>query len=619
MTFTTTWDALGAAVVHFLWQGTLIGLLTATALRALRSRSAGLRYTLAGSALLASLACFLVTLALALAAAGPALPSVAVGEGTATPSVALFSGSGATGLAALGWSIGVLVMAVRAALQTLAVRRLARTRVSDPDPIWQRAFVVLRRRLGVDRGVRLLASGIAEVPMVVGWLSPVVLVPAALFTRMSPDQLRALLAHELAHVRRHDHLLNAVQAVVEIVLFFHPAVWWISKQVRAEREYCCDDSSVRLTGNPRLLAEALAALEAIRIARQPQAALAADGGPLMKRIARILGTRPTGSATPSGWQLPAGLALAGLLTLAGGAFAAPLDDDDPRPHRHEIHQDGEHADLDAFRERIEREVAAGKMTRKEGDQALEIHLIRLRHAQALRDIERRLKAGEISKAEAGERLAGLKKRIEFHRVEREIEAALAAGKLTPEEARVKMAAVREKLHTERRFHPDQASEEIRHIEQAVEKGELTPAEGRARIDAVRKAAAERHPADPAAAIARIQAAVEAGEMTPEEGKRQVALVREKAREHGRFRRSSGERADLDTMRKIEEIHAAVQAGELTAAEGARQVAELHERLAKHRLHEKVQKEKDKEKAKAKDKEMELEKRKEKERKEKSKR
>ena len=88
---------------------------------------------------------------------------------------------------------------------------------------------------------------------------------AAAFTGLGRDELRALLLHELAHVRRRDHLINAVQAAVEVVLFFHPAVWWISQQVRVEREFCCDDSSVRVTGNPKLLADALAAMEALRI------------------------------------------------------------------------------------------------------------------------------------------------------------------------------------------------------------------------------------------------------------------------------------------------------------------------------------------------------------------
>jgi beta-lactamase regulating signal transducer with metallopeptidase domain len=86
--------------------------------------------------------------------------------------------------------------------------------------------------------VQLLVSPLVEVPTVVGWLRPVILAPVGALTGLSPDHVEALLAHELAHIRRCDYLVNMLQSVAEALLFYHPAVWWISGEIRAERELC---------------------------------------------------------------------------------------------------------------------------------------------------------------------------------------------------------------------------------------------------------------------------------------------------------------------------------------------------------------------------------------------
>lgn len=153
------------------------------------------------------------------------------------------------------------------------------------------AFESLKSKLRVQQPVRLLRSGMAKTAMLVGCFRPVVLIPICAFTKLTPDQLRAVIAHELAHIRRLDPWVNLAQHVVEIVLFFHPAVWWISRQVRIEREYCCDDLSVRASESPRMLAEGLALLESLRIV-PPAMALSANGGSLLGRISRILGDDP---------------------------------------------------------------------------------------------------------------------------------------------------------------------------------------------------------------------------------------------------------------------------------------------------------------------------------------
>ena len=116
-----------------------------------------------------------------------------------------------------------------------------------------------------------------DVPTVVGWLRPAVILPVAALANLSPAQVEAVLAHELAHIRRHDYLVNLFQTLAETLLFYHPAVWWLSARIRTEREHCCDDVAVAVSGDAVGYARALAELEAWRVGT-PGMALAATGG-----------------------------------------------------------------------------------------------------------------------------------------------------------------------------------------------------------------------------------------------------------------------------------------------------------------------------------------------------
>src|SRR5262249_13851986 len=148
------------------------------------------------------------------------------------------------------------------------------------EPAWQAIVTRLSRRLHIARRVRIFRSSLVDVPTVIGWLKPVVLVPASALAGLAPHQLEAVLAHELAHIRRHDYLVNLMQTLVETLLFYHPAVWWLSRRIRLERENCCDDLAVHLCGDPYTYARALADLEQLRGGRR-QLALAATGGSLL--------------------------------------------------------------------------------------------------------------------------------------------------------------------------------------------------------------------------------------------------------------------------------------------------------------------------------------------------
>ena len=190
------------------------------------------------------------------------------------------------------WLAGAAVFWVRLAGGWVVAARMRSMLVRRAPPEWQETLRKLGARIGLSRPVRLLVSALVQVPTVVGWLRPVVLVPVGALGGLPAEHLEALLLHELAHIRRHDYLVNMLQSVAEALLFYHPAVWWVSGHIRAERELCCDDVAVSVTGDALTYARALAHLESYRPAHL-SAALAANGGSLADRIARLLGqSRP---------------------------------------------------------------------------------------------------------------------------------------------------------------------------------------------------------------------------------------------------------------------------------------------------------------------------------------
>ncbi len=298
-------QAIAWALVHFLWQGALVGLAAAAALSLLKKGSAAVRYAVAAGALL-----LMVALPVATAVRLAASPSTAFAGSSllghtspSSPGVGGVEGAGEEGRGDEGlsaaipspflpwvlnvWLAGVGFLSIYHLGGFLQTRRLTRTgNLLDGDV--ETTVRSLARRLGIARAVKLLESAAVPVPAVIGWLRPVILVPASALAGLSPQQLEAVLAHELAHVRRHDYLINLLQAAVETLLFYHPAVWWVSSQMRRERENCCDDMAVAICGDRLGYARALADLEGLR-APSPRLAMAADGGSLLDRIRRLVG------------------------------------------------------------------------------------------------------------------------------------------------------------------------------------------------------------------------------------------------------------------------------------------------------------------------------------------
>lgn len=302
-------ERLAWTLVHFLWQGFLIALLYAAARRIMLHRfSANARYLLACAALAAMVATPLATWRLmqppdaspadayhirsippAPSTAGVAvvatLPDSIRAEVPSMPALFL-------AWIVLAWLAGAAAFWVRLAGGWVVAARMRSMLVRRAPPEWQEALRKLGAKIRLARPVPLLVSALVQVPTVVGWLRPVVLVPVGALGGLPAAYLEALLLHELAHIRRHDYLVNMLQSVAEALLFYHPAVWWVSGHIRAGRELCCDDVAVSVSGDALTYARALAHLESSRPSHLG-AALAANGGSLADRIARLLGhSRP---------------------------------------------------------------------------------------------------------------------------------------------------------------------------------------------------------------------------------------------------------------------------------------------------------------------------------------
>jgi GWxTD domain-containing protein len=294
---------VGWSLLHFLWEGAIVALLLASGLKLLGNRSSQLRYTAACCALVLMAAFPLATFGLLVVNASTAdqvfahvieesnqlLIPTGLGEPT-MPWVDRFSGSFDRSLpwVLAAWLTGTTLLLCRLNIGLIVARRMKSIATQPPPIELQLVFHDLTRRLGIVRAVNLANSALVQVPTVIGWLRPAVLLPVGCLTGLSANQIEAIFAHELAHIRRHDYLVSVFQSVVEAVLFYHPLVWWVSKQVRREREDCCDDLAVKISGDSLAYAKALSFLEERR-GSLATAALGANGGVLAMRIKRLLG------------------------------------------------------------------------------------------------------------------------------------------------------------------------------------------------------------------------------------------------------------------------------------------------------------------------------------------
>lgn len=297
MSLSSAWFAasqvLGWTLVHFLWQGSLLGLVYA-GLRPLLTRGAA-RYRLGMGMLFAFTLCPLLTMWKLLAQ-----PAYLAASGTGSAMAVAASvelethGAGAilTGFDALlpwlvsAWSLGVLLLSARAWREWRGLKVLVR--MAGPAPAWQRAATDLAQRFGLRRGVVVLCSRVISTPVLIGWIRPVILLPLAVATGFPATQVELILAHELAHLRRLDPLANLFQVVVETMHFYHPVVRWISREVRNEREICCDRLALTISGGSRReFITVLAELGDLRMQHETLL-LAASGGVLLDRAQQMM-------------------------------------------------------------------------------------------------------------------------------------------------------------------------------------------------------------------------------------------------------------------------------------------------------------------------------------------
>jgi len=304
-------NTLSLTLMHFLWQGLIISAGLYLLLNSINNKHSTLRYNLTLCAMLLNILApvftfiYLYQQGLGLNASHTSsMQSAIAGYIQATTDTAVTPYSGLSSLLAIAWMIGVLYFSIFLLKEILTTYQLPRKEVQPAPDKLLRIFSQLINTLGIKQPVRLLLSLKVEVPMVVGWIKPVVLLPVNMATGLNNDQLTMLLAHELAHVRRYDYLVNFLQSLVELLLFFHPCVKWVSTQVRAEREYCCDDIAVQHCGCPMAYATTLTEAELMRPHHIPHLAMAASGGDLKKRVFRVVGQN-TCAPTDSGQWLAA--------------------------------------------------------------------------------------------------------------------------------------------------------------------------------------------------------------------------------------------------------------------------------------------------------------------------
>jgi beta-lactamase regulating signal transducer with metallopeptidase domain len=314
MTILTSWLSpslmrdLAWTLLHFLWQGAALAALAAAAM-AFCSRASA-RYAVALVVLVLMLAAPVATLAFfsSISSTGGSsdysgrspFAGVLAGDrpaGTVDSLAPKFHSTGSSWDAfpwlVGAWLAGVAFFSLRSAGGFLLLERQRRKQSTTVNARVLEMCQTLQRRIGLKWAIRYCEGEWLQAPAVIGWFRPIVFLPLRALTGLSQEQLELVVAHELAHIQRLDPFVNVFQVVVEALLFYHPAVWWLNRRIRAEREHCCDDAAISLCGNAVEYARALTLMEEWRSA--PVLAMAANRGPLTERILRVLGLRTLGA------------------------------------------------------------------------------------------------------------------------------------------------------------------------------------------------------------------------------------------------------------------------------------------------------------------------------------
>ena len=332
----------GWVLVHFVWQGAALAIVGAVVLHACRRHSASVRYAIACGALIAMLSAVLATAALVdrsdghkaraqtvrvlIARERPNVAALPIQLDTRPPSMPrAFSSADVESLfpwVVSIWLVGVTLLLARYAAAWWRVRGLHQLASQTVCSAWQATGNRIAARLGLDGVIRIVELAHIDVPFVVGCLRPIVVLPISVMSQLNVAQVEAILAHEFAHVRRHDYLVNLLQTLAETLLFYHPAVWWISTRIRDEREHCCDDVALGVCGDPVSYASALTEIESWRIG-QVGLAPGATSGTLLNRIRRILRVESANQVQASHGAMAIALVAGALATATALAQTEP--------------------------------------------------------------------------------------------------------------------------------------------------------------------------------------------------------------------------------------------------------------------------------------------------------
>jgi beta-lactamase regulating signal transducer with metallopeptidase domain len=341
---------IGWVCLHSFWQGGLVAAILAIALRVIPRRSTAeinARYLLATAALVALPLLATITFfqirpePISTDLAGFGSPTTPLPTDGVSKSIPLWDGIVESLIGRVGplslhpiepwlpavtllWCVGATLAGLRMFAGWGLTRRLVSRAKVPTEHRWQSSVSRWCDDLGIDKPIRMLVSDAIDSPVLVGWLQPVILWPATALTGMTPQDIEAIIAHELAHIRRGDLGINLLQASIEVLFFHHPVVWWVSSQIRAEREHCVDDLAVRMLqsnamGTRLSYARALLALEERRSI--PTLSMAARGGTLLDRVRRLAGTHAPDHSPAR--PIAGGLVMAALLViLMAGVLAS---------------------------------------------------------------------------------------------------------------------------------------------------------------------------------------------------------------------------------------------------------------------------------------------------------
>ncbi len=382
-------EALGYTLLHSLWLGAAFAVALAVGLLLMRRAEARVRYVVCvsamagfalsvGGTLAYEYSVSTATMAVASEVQGPGVQMLWTASTQAAPPLVLAKAYFERHLPLLVtlWLLGMLACQLRLLGRLAYVQRLKHRGVSALPTRWRLRLPELEAKLNLRRHVSYLASSQATTPMVLGWLKPVVLFPKILLDQLSETEFYAIVAHELAHVKREDYLINVCQSILKAAFFFHPGVWWMSERTDEEREHSCDDLAVAATGDAMPYARTLLHLSTLTsAANTPMLAMAASGSNsgLATRIRRLFDRKDPEQGNGAGAVSAGVLALSLLVVLgvstgatgaseADTAFAKTIATTDTLPPA-EVKQVEEQY-LDLQRELNEQIIDLGKMGRE---------------------------------------------------------------------------------------------------------------------------------------------------------------------------------------------------------------------------------------------------------------